>query len=122
MAEINLGKYPGKEVRKIKLVNRNRKKNNNVFFEINFAPVGLVPERFFADTIFAVSWDDGTITYTKMIDLYRLPFERISSAFTLPSHCMVGSEFKRYWLGLHPTTHGGTEMAVYVYQHIEFFS
>ncbi len=105
-------------VKSIRMLDLNGKKNCQALVEVNFAPSKPVKESEMMDTIFQITWEDGSEGRYQLVDLHRFTMEDYVSCFTLPSHGMDFFDFYSWWKERYPEVDSSTHMAAYFYKRI----
>jgi hypothetical protein len=107
----------GKALKPIKLVDRCNKKHGDIMVEVNFAPGKRIPAKEMDETIFLVTWDDGSTGRYQLVDILRLDLDQVVCCLTYPSHGMDMADFYQWFVSMHPgKANGATPMAVYFYR------
>ncbi len=101
------------EATKIEIPNENNKLHCNAFVQIDRAPGQWSESKF--NQLFCICVDNEERIY-KMVDLIRIRFADIGSAFTIPASGMTSFGWKYKYKLEHPNTTDETKMAVYFFK------
>ena len=102
----------------IRMVDLVCKKQCQVMVDVNFAPSKPVRESDMRDTVFLITWDDGSQAHYQLVDIYRFTMANYCTHFTWPSHGMDFYDFYTWWKEQHPEIDSETVMAAYFYKKI----
>lgn len=94
------------------------KKHCQCMVDISQAPPDPVPETRLRETVFDITFEDGTRGHYQCIDLIRVSLQNLTTLTTHLSHGMESFDFVKWWLDKYPHHKLDTEMAIYFYKKI----
>lgn len=101
--------------------NHNNKLACSAMVHIDLAPRKRVLESEMEKTIIEIRTQDNSFPFSqwKLIDMLRMPLQRISALITMTSHGMYSFDFVKWFLEKNEGANLDTEIAVYYYMRYE---
>lgn len=108
-----------KTVKQLKMIDLVCKKHSHVMVEVNLAPSKRVTESEMRDTVFLVTWEDGSQSEYQLVDITRFTLDDYYSCLTWPSHGMDFFDFLEWFRKQYPNVNSETKVAAYFYKKVE---